>query len=81
MESFKLGVGSIKYKKIKLCFTIFLTVFSLLFLSITSSLTNYDINLAHIKLLKDREENSIQIEKYYLSEEYFINRCLLDLEE
>lgn len=63
-ESFKLGIGSLRYKKIKLFFTIVLTIFSLLFIGIVDTLNSYDINLAHAKLLEDKEEQFVQVESY-----------------
>lgn len=79
-ESFKLGIGSLRHKKIKLCFTIILIVFSLLFLSIIDTLSSYNINLAHSKLLKERDEQFIQVEKYRLSsDDYVVNRDKLAL--
>ena len=63
-ESFKLGIGSLKHKKIKLFFTILLTICSLLFFSIADTLSNYKINKAHAKLLENEKEQFVQIEKY-----------------
>lgn len=63
-ESFRLGVGSLKHKKLKLFFTIFLTMCTLLFLSITDTMSSYNVEKAHSKLLKDRNEEFVQIEKY-----------------
>ncbi len=80
-ESFKLGIGSLKHKKIKLCFTILLTIFSLLFLSIIDTLSSYNVNLAHSKLLKDRIEEFVQIEKYRWHSDDFVTRNVVDLKE
>lgn len=82
-ESFKLGIGSLRHKKIRLCFTIILTIFSLLFLSIIDTLSSYNVNLAHSKLLKDRNEQFIQVEKYYLhsNDDYVVNKNKIILEQ
>ena len=64
-DSFKLGIGSLRHKKIKLVFTILLTIGTLLFLSIMDTLSNYNVEEAHSKLLVDKKEESIKIEKYY----------------
>lgn len=64
-ESFKLGVGSLRHKKIKLLFTIILVMCSLLFLSITDTLTSYNVEKAHAKLLTEKEEQFVQINKYW----------------
>ena len=65
-DSFKLGAGSLKHKKIKLFFTIILTIATLGFLSCADTLSSYDFNVGHSKLLADRNEQFIQVEKKYL---------------
>lgn len=80
-SSFRLGLGSLRHKKVKLAFTILLTVLSLLFLSITDTLSSYNIDLAHAKLLKDSKEEFVQIEKYRLYEKEFSYRDDLLLTE
>ncbi len=64
-DSFKLGIGSLRHKKIKLIFTILLTIGTLLFLSIMDTLSNYNVEEAHSELLIDKKEDSIKVEKYY----------------
>lgn len=66
-DSFKLGIGSLRHKKIKLVFTILLTICALLFLSIIDTLSSYNVEEAHSKLLVDEKEDSIKVEKYYFS--------------
>lgn len=74
-ESIKLGLGSLRHKKIKLCFTILLVLISLLFLSMIDTLSSYNINEAHSKLLNDKKEEFVQIEKYrFYSDEDFVNK-------
>lgn len=81
-ESFKLGIGSLRHKKIKLIFTILLTICSLLFLGIIDTLSSYNINLAHSKLLKEKSEKFVEIEKYRrFAEDDFVNKSNLDLKE
>lgn len=63
-DSFKLGIGSLKHKKVKLTFTILLTICTLLFLSVVDTLSSYDVEKAHAKLLVDKKEKSILVEKY-----------------
>lgn len=63
-DSFKLGIGSLRHKKVKLFFTILLTICTLLFLSVIDTLSSYDVEKAHAKLLVDKEEKSILVEKY-----------------
>lgn len=66
-DSFKLGIGSLKHKKIKLAFTIFLTVVTLGFLSCTDTLSSYDFSVGHAKLLVERKEQFLQVEKNHVS--------------
>lgn len=66
-DSFKLGIGSLKHKKIKLAFTIFLTVLTLGFLSCTDTLSSYDFGVGHAKLLVERKEQFLQVEKNHVS--------------
>lgn len=81
-ESFRLGLGSLRHKKIKLCFTVLLTVCALLFLSITDTLSSYNINLSHARLLKEKKEQFVQIEKYqFYSKDDFVNKETLRLKE
>ena len=65
-DSFKLGIGSLKHKKIKLVFTILLTVATLGFLSCTDTLSSYNFSTGHAKLLADRNEQFVQVEKNYV---------------
>ncbi len=63
-DSFKLGIGSLRHKKIKLVFTILLTICTLLFFSVADTLSSYDVEKAHAKLLVDKNEKSIVVGKY-----------------
>lgn len=80
VESIKLGIKNLKHKKIKLLMTISLSIVVLLFLGIISTISSYDINLAHSRLLVEKEEKFIQIEKNKLikSDDY-INKKILEL--
>lgn len=68
-ESLKLGIGSLKHKKIKLGFTILLTVLTLGFLSCTDTLSSHNFAAGHAKLLNDQKEQFIQIEKNHVFKE------------
>lgn len=68
-ESLKLGIGSLKHKKIKLGFTILLTVLTLGFLSCTDTLSSHNFAAGHAKLLNDQKEQFIQIEKKHVFKE------------
>lgn len=68
-ESLKLGIGSLKHKKIKLGFTILLTVLTLGFLSCTDTLSSHNFAVGHAKLLSDQKEQFIQIEKNHVFKE------------
>lgn len=81
-ESFKLGIGSLRHKKIKLFFTIVLTICSLLFMGIVDTLSSYDIDLAHAKLLVDKEEQFVQVESYqFYTDDDYTNKESLSLTE
>ena len=80
-KSFKLGIGSLRHKKIKLFFTILLTVFALLFLSISDTLSSYDVEKAHSKLLKEENIKYVEIQKYQIYKEEWIGRDQLILSE
>lgn len=83
-DGFKLGITTLKYKKIKLLFTIILTIFSLLFLSLIDTLSSYNVSSSHAKLLEDSHENFVQIEKYKYNSEYkydYFNKTELALNE
>ncbi len=67
-ESFKLGIGFLKHKKIRLIITTLFMAVSLLFFSVLDTLSSYNLNLAHSKLLKEKGENFVQIEKSKVSE-------------
>ncbi len=68
-DSLKLGIGSLKHKKIKLAFTIFLTILTLGFLSCTDTLSSYDFSTGHAKLLADKKEQFLQVEKKHVSKD------------
>ncbi len=65
-DSFKLGLGSLRHKKIKLFFTILLTIISLGFFSASDTLFHRDIPLAHARLLLDKKENYIVLNQYQM---------------
>lgn len=66
MESFKLGIGSLRHKKVKLFFTVLLTVCTLGFLSCTDTLSTFNFDRSHAKLLAEENEQFIQVEKYFV---------------
>ncbi len=80
-KSFKLGVGSLKHKKLKLIFTVFLTACTLLFLSMMDTLSSYNLEKAHAKLLIDKNEEFVQIEKYKYYGDGYNNKDKLELKE
>ncbi len=84
-ESFKLGIGSLKHKKLKLFFTILLVVATLGFLSCTDTLTSYNLNLAHAKLLSDEGETFVQAQNFHIpkydGELSYVSRSLMKMDE
>ena len=65
-DSFKLGFGSLKHKKIKLFFTILLTIITLGFLSCIDTLSSYNFSETHAQTLVENNEQFIQIEKKHI---------------
>lgn len=82
-DSFKLGVGSLKHKKIKLIFTILLTVATLGFLSCADTLSSYNFSVGHAKYLSDAKEQFVQIEKKHLftNRDGFTNMHVLPMDD
>lgn len=62
-ESFKLGIGSLKHKKIKLFFTIILTICALGFFSCADTLSSYDINKQHADILTKNGVQYVEMNK------------------
>ncbi len=65
-ESLKLGLGSLKFKKIKLLFTIILIIFTLGFLSCSDTLSSYNYNKELGKTFKEKNEEYFLVENNYL---------------
>ena len=80
-SSLKLGLKSLKGKKIKLTFTIILTFLALTFLGITTALANYNINLVHANLLKKEQIDFIEVRKYKIFNNDYFERKELTLED
>jgi ABC-type lipoprotein export system ATPase subunit/ABC-type lipoprotein release transport system permease subunit len=62
-DCLKLGWSSISHKKCKLIFTILLSTFAMIFLSLSFLLTTYNLSLSHAKYMKQERQSYIQIEK------------------
>lgn len=60
-DSFKLGIGSLKHKKMRLIVTIMLIIVTLGFFSCVDTLSSHNFNKAHIKYLTDKNEEFIEI--------------------
>lgn len=81
-DSLKLGLGSLKHKKIKLFFTILLTVVTLGFLSCTDTLSSHDFVKAHSKVLTEKEEEFIELEKRFnYTEDGFTENLLITMDD
>lgn len=80
-DSFKLGAGSLKHKKIKLFFTILLTIISLGFFSASDTLSNYDISKSHAELLLKNHEKFVQVEEYEVGDDdiNYYNKTLIEM--
>lgn len=62
-DAFKLGITSLKHKKIRLVFSIILTVFALTMLGISDGISSFDEISAHIKAMRDNGQEIISIRK------------------
>lgn len=60
-DSFKLGIGSLKHKKVKLIVTIMLIIVTLGFFSCVDTLSSLNFNKAHIKYLTENKDEFIEI--------------------
>lgn len=61
-DSFKLGIGSLKYKKVKLICTIILMIITLGFLSCVETLSSHNFSSSHAKYLVQKGEKYIEVE-------------------
>lgn len=57
-ESFKLGLGSLNHKKIRLTFTILLTTFALMFLGLSDTMSSFKIASGHAKLVSENKQDT-----------------------
>lgn len=80
-RGFKLGLGSLKHKKMKLFFTVLLTVITLGFFSCTDTLSDYNVNREHTRKLVEEKEEFVQIENYYLVDDPFSRDILLSIDD
>ncbi len=67
-DSIRLGAGSLRHKKIKLFFTILLTIITLGFFSASDTLYNYDVNKDHANIISKNNEEFIEIKEVYIDE-------------
>lgn len=76
-EYFKFGLNNIKKQKFRFVLTVFLTVITLSFISISDSVFNYDnvVITRHAKLLANKNETFVQLEKSesHFKDDYSIN--------
>lgn len=81
-ESIKLGLGCLKHKKIRLSISILLSVISLTVFGFVNSITSYNINNEHYKLLQSKQISQIQLEKSEISNsEFYSNKKNIPLTE
>jgi len=80
-DSLKLGFNSLKHKKIKLFFTVLLTSFALLFLSLTDSLYSYKLEKGLAGLLVDEKIDYVQIGKYRIENNDYTRKEELTLQD
>lgn len=81
-ESIKLGLGCLKHKKIRLSISIILSIISLTVFGFVNSITSYNIDNEHYKLLQSKKINQIQLEKSEISNsEFYSNKKNMILSE
>ena len=81
-ESIKLGLGCLKHKKIRLSISILLSIISLTVFGFVNSITSYNIDNEHYKLLQSKKINQIQLEKSEISNsEFYSNKKNMILSE
>lgn len=68
LDALKLGFCSLKSKKLKLFFTIFLISFSTLFLAVSYIIFTYDIDENHVNILLENDIHNVEIKKYMRGE-------------
>ena len=61
-ESFRLGIGSLKHKKIRLCVTIFLTACALFFLGMADTMASFQMAKAHAKLMVENGKDLVSLQ-------------------
>lgn len=62
--SFKMGLGNLFHKKIKLLFTLLLTTFSVICLGLMMSATSFDLDKEHIDTLVENNEYEVVVKNY-----------------
>lgn len=63
-DAFKLGITSLKNKKIRMVFSILLTVFALVLLGLSDGISSFDPVQAHIKAMLDNNDTVVGVSKY-----------------
>ncbi len=65
-DSFQLGFGSLKHKKVRLFFTILLMIFTLGFFSASDTLSHFDYSTAQAKYLTEHKEEFMQVKAQHV---------------
>lgn len=81
-ESLKLGVGSLRNKKLKLFFTIILIIITLGFLSASDTLANYDYHRELEKITNEKKDSFVEVvSNHVVSDEGFMENTTLSLKD
>ncbi|HNX16259.1 MAG TPA: ATP-binding cassette domain-containing protein [Bacilli bacterium] len=70
IDSFKIGASGLKYKKVRLFFTILLSFVAVSFFALTDTLSAFNSEEAHAHTLQANHVNTVSVTQYYESDEY-----------
>ena len=65
IDSFKIGASGLKYKKVRLFFTILLSFVAVSFFALTDTLSAFNVNESHARTLQSNNINSVSLTQYY----------------